>query len=77
MAHDSFDITLHSLPGAGVWFRRTYAYFKNHTAVTNFMHIAAGLGIGFLIAGGDLLTWGVLFLLLSIVGHIYAFVKAE
>lgn len=77
MIQDSLDTKLHSLPGVGVWFQRTYAYFKSHTAVTNFMHIAAGLGVGFIIAGGDLMTWGILFLSLSVAGHIYAFLKAS
>jgi len=69
------DDYLYTLPGIGSIIKRYYAYFKQHTAFANVVHIVFGLGLGFIIAGKDLFLLGVFALLLGILGHVWAFVK--
>ena len=69
------DESLYSLPVVGVIFSRNYSYFKKHTAFTNAIHIIFGVGIGFIIAGGQLLTLGIVAVFIGLLGHMYAFIK--
>ena len=71
------DENICQLPLIGNTFKRLFAYFKEHIAFTDFIHISLGLGIGFLIAGKDLFSLGIIFLAISLVGHIYAFAKGK
>jgi len=59
------------------YIKRLYTYFKRHTAYTDLIHIVLGLGIGFIIAGGVFYKWGIVFLLIGISGHVYAFFKRK
>ncbi|HLD04453.1 MAG TPA: hypothetical protein VJG90_01925 [Candidatus Nanoarchaeia archaeon] len=69
------DQQLYRLPFIGKIINRLYSYFKKHTAFTDFIHVLLGLGLGFIIAGGTLLNWGLLFLAIGLLGHIYAFTR--
>jgi len=71
----NLDLQLYRLPLVGWIVRRLYSYFKKHTAVTDLMHIALGLGIGLLFAGERFYTIAILFLAIAVFGHIYAFIK--
>jgi len=71
----NLDRQLYKLPIIGFVIRRLYTYFKKHTAVTDFMHISLGLGIGLLFAREKFFTWAIVFLAIGIVGHVYAFIK--
>ena len=69
------DDWLCQLPLIGWIVRRMYTYFKKHIAFTDFIHICGGLGLGLII--GNFLGAGIIFLLISILGHIYAFSKGK
>jgi len=71
----NIDEMMYELPIVGIVMRRNYAYFKQNTAIANLMHITFGLGIGLLLANRDLLGLGLIFIFISLSGHIYAFVK--
>ncbi|MDA2936613.1 hypothetical protein MYX06_05345 [Patescibacteria group bacterium AH-259-L05] len=73
----SLDEQLYRLPLIGWIIKRLYSYFKKNTAITDLMHVAAGLGIGFLIVGGTLTLWGIFALAIGVLGHVYAFIKGE
>lgn len=71
----NLDELLYRLPLIGWAIKRLYNYFKRQTALTDFFHVLVGLGIGFIIAEGQLLSWGILVLVIGILFHIYAFTK--
>jgi len=71
----SLDQRLYHLPLIGRITKRLYSYFKEHIAFTDLIHVAVGLGLGLIIAGGDLLNWGFFALAVGILGHIHAFIK--
>ena len=73
----NLDELLYRLPLIGGFVRRTYAYFKKNIAVANSSHVFGGLGIGFIIAGDELLPWGMAALTIGILGHVYAFIKGR
>lgn len=73
---NSLDRRLEDLSIFGVIFRRNYAYFKNHIAITNLIHFSFGLGVGILLFASDNI-WGWILLLLGIFGHVYAFLRAD
>ncbi len=73
---DKLDKLIEELPVAGIFFQRTYPFFKNHTAITNFTHVTLGIGIGFLIASGAYFVLGTILVVLTMLVHGYAFVKA-
>lgn len=55
-------------------------YFKEHIDYNGFVHMFAGIGIGILITyplvGNHPLRWGMVFLLVAVLGHLYPlFVK--
>ena len=56
--------------------KKAIAYFKKHPYYTSFIHFLGGIGIGILIAsplaGIHPIRWGIAFLLLGVLGHIYA-----
>jgi len=69
------DELMYRLPLLGSVFKRLYSYFKKHTAFTDLIHVCLGLGVGLLIGGAEYLIFGWTFLLLGILGHIYAYIK--
>jgi len=75
MTKMNLDDQLCRLPFIGNTIKRLYSYFKKNIAITDFIHISLGLGIGFLIAGSKFLIWAIVFLLIAIIGHVYAFIK--
>ena len=71
------DKQLCDLPLIGKIIKRLYTYFREHIAFTDFIHIMLGLGLGLIIAGNDLFYLGIFSLFIGILGHVYAFIKAE
>ena len=71
----SIDEFMYQLPVVGIVMKRNYAYFKQNTAITNLMHISFGLGLGLVLASENLFGIGVIFIALSLLGHVYAFMK--
>lgn len=53
----------------------TEKYFKNHPAYNSIVHVIGGIGIGILITypfiGDHPVRWGVAFVIVSILGHLY------
>ena len=74
---DQYDGFFYRLPVLGVWFQRTYRYFKNHTATTNLIHVAFGIGLAFMVVGGDYFVLGIIAVSLASLAHLYAFVRAK
>lgn len=58
------------------YYRRAEKYFSKHPNVNALVHAVAGIGIGFLLtyplAGSHPVRWGVTFLVLAALGHLYA-----
>ena len=56
--------------------RRAEKYFSRHTSYNALIHAVAGIGIGFLLAYPVAQThpvrWGVAFLALGVLGHLWA-----
>jgi len=73
----SLDQQLYRLPLIGRSIERLYSYFKEHTAFTDLIHVAIGLGLGLIIAGGDLLNLGFFAIAVGILGHTYAYIKGS
>ena len=71
------DEQLYRLPLIGFIVKRLYSYFRKNLFITDLMHISLGLGIGFLIVGEKWLTAGIIFLVLGLSGHVYAYVKGK
>jgi len=71
------DEQLYRLPIVGSNIKRLYSYFKENIAFTDIIHILTGLGLGFIIAGGNLLNWGILALTIGALGHVYAFIRGK
>lgn len=50
-------------------------YFKNHVEYNAFVHVLAGIGLGILIASPltfpHPVRWGLIFVGLSVLGHLY------
>lgn len=72
---NNIDELMYELPIIGVVMKRNYTYFKRNTAVTNLIHIAFGLGLGLILANEKLFSLGLIFISLSLLGHIYAFMR--
>ncbi len=51
-------------------------YFEKHPNTNSFIHVIGGIGIGFLLtyplAGSHPVRWGIAFLVLSVLGHVWA-----
>ena len=51
-------------------------YFAKHQSFNSWVHFAGGIGVGFLltypVAGIHPVRWGVAFILIAVLGHIYA-----
>lgn len=51
-------------------------YFKNHIEVNAFVHLLGGIGLGILVASPFAnphpVRWALIFLALSLLGHLYA-----
>ena len=73
----SIDERFYGLPLIGGGIRRLYGYFRRHIAFTDFIHVSVGVGIGIMIAGGDLLLWGMVAVGIGISGHIWALIRGE
>lgn len=56
-------------------YQKIRKYFKEHVDYNGFVHMFAGIGIGILITyplvGAHPIRWGVAFLLVAILGHLY------
>jgi len=70
----NLDKQLCNLPLIGNAIERLYSYFKKHIFFADLIHIFLGLGIGLIIAD-KFLNLGIIFLIIGIFGHIYAYVK--
>ncbi len=61
------------------FFKKTEKYFKQHPAYNATAHFLGGLGIGILITypfiGSHPVRWGVLFIALAILAHLYPTLK--
>ena len=59
-----------------MFFKRGEKYFRQHPALNALTHACGGIGIGILItypfAGLHPVRWGVFFIVLSVLGHLYA-----
>lgn len=57
-------------------FKRGMKYFSKHLMFADAMHAAGGLGVGIMIArpfdGGHPIRWGLAFLAVAILGHVWA-----
>jgi len=71
----NIDNQLYKLPFIGSIIKRLYSYFKKNTFFTDLIQVFLGLGIGFIIVGNKFLTLGILLIMISIIGHIYAYIK--
>lgn len=69
------DEQLYKLPFIGWIIKRLYSYFKKHIAFTDAIHISGGLGLGLLLT--EYKALGIVLILISILGHIYAFAKGK
>jgi len=71
------DEQLYRLPIIGSNIQRLYSYFKKNIAYTDLIHVLIGLGIGLIIAGGELFNWGIVAFSIGILGHVFAFFKGN
>lgn len=59
--------------------KKAEKYMKQHTAYNGLIHGLGGIGIGILITypfiGSHPVRWGVFFLVLSLLGHLYPLLK--
>ncbi|MCL4418597.1 hypothetical protein M1146_00680 [Patescibacteria group bacterium] len=62
-------------------YKKATNYFKNHPEYNSLVHAIGGLGVGILIAspiiGPHPVRWGLGLLVLSILGHVYAWSKGK
>ena len=72
---NNLDEFMYKLPVVGIVMKRNYTYFKQNTAITNLMHITFGLGLGLVLASENLFGLGMTFIILSLLGHVYAFIE--
>jgi len=70
------DEFIYKAPIVGKKLRIIYAFFKNNIAFADFIHTIFGIGIGFLLVNKWVLA-GVLLILISGIGHIYAYVMGK
>lgn len=73
----NMDEKLYGLPFIGWMIKRLYGYFRNNIAVTDFMHVALGFGLGLLVAEKGLTLFSGTALGIGILGHIFAFIKGR
>ena len=71
------DKQLYRLPFIGYVIKRLYSYFKKNIAFTDFIHLSLGLGIGLIIADNEFFLFGIILLLMGVIGHVYAFIKGD
>ena len=71
----NIDKQLYKLPFIGTIIKRLYSHFKKNILFADFIHFFLGLGIGFIIVGNKFLVWGIVLLIISVLGHIYAYIK--
>ncbi len=60
-------------------YKQINQYFKNHVYYNSAMHVLAGIGVGMLLtyplAGSHPVRWGIAFIVLGVLGHIYPLIK--
>ena len=66
---------MYKLPIVGIVMKRNYAFFKENTAITNLIHIVFGFGLALIFTSENLLKIGLLLVVVSLLAHVYAFVK--
>jgi len=58
--------------------KKGMSYFKKNPIFSAVVHSLAGIGVGILIAspiaGSHPVRWGLVFIVLAIIGHIYAWI---
>lgn len=58
------------------YYKRSIKYFSKYPDFNGLVHILAGIGIGFMLtyplAGEHPIRWGLTFLTLALIGHIWA-----
>ncbi len=58
--------------------KKAMKYFSKHTEINALVHATGGIGVGILIASPFAnphpVRWAVFFIVLSVLGHLYAFV---
>lgn len=61
------------------YYKRAMKYFEKHPNQNGLVHIIGGIGIGFLLtyplAGDHPVRWGITFLVIAVLGHIWAATK--
>ncbi|MFZ5845423.1 MAG: hypothetical protein ACOY0S_03070 [Patescibacteria group bacterium] len=61
------------------YYKRALKYLGQHPHYNAFIHVLAGMGLGFLltypVAGTHPVRWGVAFLVISLLGHLWAAFK--
>ncbi len=73
--YDTLDRFFCESQFGGRLFKRLYAYFKRHTAITDAIHVSFGVGIGLIIGSPKWFYIGMFFLGFGLLGHIFAFIK--
>lgn len=62
-------------------YKQIKAYFKAHPIYNSTIHVIAGIGLGALftypVFGGHTLRWGVGFIILGLLGHLYPIVTRK
>lgn len=60
-------------------YKKGLAYFSRHPLHNAFIHVLVGIGIGILLTyplvGRHPLRWGIAFLILGVLGHVWALMK--
>lgn len=60
-------------------YKKISQYFKAHIVYTSTIHVIAGIGIGMLLtyplAGNHPVRWGMAFITIGILGHLYPLMK--
>ena len=74
----ALDDYICNLPIVGFIFRRLYSYSRKHLFFTEFIHILFGIGIGLvLFTSGYFFILGIIFIILDLLGHAWAFVQGK
>jgi len=63
------------------YYKNAVSYFSKHVEVNSIVHALGGIGIGIIVAmplaKPHPVRWGLIFIALSIVGHVYAMMSGK